>query len=330
FIQYASKNLIMVELDFPRTKAPPKFDARNRALLSKWGLKGFPSLILADAHGRPYANLRDKRIKDEAEAYVQLMTQLGQQRAQRDELLARASTAEGVAQAKLLDQALGLVPQSFIESDYGDLVTQIRQLDPEDAAGLRTKYTAVELHQRHSEVKAALDKPNCDWDGTLKQIDDVIAKLKPTGQAAADVWVDRARAHAGLRRWQEADDDYTKAIELRPDDPELWVQRGQLRAKQNQKEQADKDFSQAIELKTKRLEERRQALAKAPHSLTDRDGLSKLYEGVAKLQRDVGRAADAAATARQRAKLWPDHPIHQYNVACELALCLPVVEKGKG
>ena len=53
-------------------------------------------------------------------------------------------------------------------------------------------------------------------------------------------------------------------------------------------------------------------------------------KSLAKLQRDVGRPADAAATARERANLWPGHAIHQYNVACELALCIPLVQQGEG
>src|SRR5262249_12898195 len=49
----------------------------------------------------------------------------------------------------------------------------------------------------------------------------------------------------------------------------------------------------------------------------------------ARAQREAGRIGDAAATARERAKLWPGERDQLYNVACELALCAPLVGKTK-
>src|SRR5262249_32187398 len=139
FVEYVPRHFGLVELDFPQYKARPKNYAANRELLQRWGLKGFPSLILADAQGRPYANLRDGKVRDNAAAYVTRMEELRKVGVARDELLAQAFTREGLEKAKCLDQALELLPPDF-RGEYLEIVKEICELDAQDRAGLRSKY----------------------------------------------------------------------------------------------------------------------------------------------------------------------------------------------
>lgn len=60
-----------------------------------------------------------------------------------------------------------------------------------------------------------------------------------------------------------------------------------------------------------------------------RPGLSESYRRLAWIFRDLGRPAEAAATSWKRGQLWPDNPIQLVQVAWELALCAPLVAKGK-
>ena len=53
FQDYAAKNLVLVELDFPRAK--PQSDAvkkQNRKLASEYDIEGFPTLIVLDPEGK--------------------------------------------------------------------------------------------------------------------------------------------------------------------------------------------------------------------------------------------------------------------------------------
>ena len=94
---------------------------------------------MADAQGRPYANLRDGKVRDNAAEYVKRMDELRKVRVARDELLAQALALEGLDKAKCLDKALELVPPDF-RGEYPEIVKQIYDLDPRDQAGLRSKY----------------------------------------------------------------------------------------------------------------------------------------------------------------------------------------------
>ncbi len=56
FQEYAKKNLIMVELDFPRSKELPAAEKeQNEKLRQEYGVNGFPTIVLLNARGREVA-----------------------------------------------------------------------------------------------------------------------------------------------------------------------------------------------------------------------------------------------------------------------------------
>lgn len=53
FKDYAKENLILVELDFPRKKAQSdELKEQNQALAQKYGIRGFPTILILDAEGK--------------------------------------------------------------------------------------------------------------------------------------------------------------------------------------------------------------------------------------------------------------------------------------
>jgi tetratricopeptide (TPR) repeat protein len=73
----------------------------------------------------------------------------------------------------------------------------------------------------------------------------------------------------------------------------------------------------------------RVALTLAPTSRPLRKELSRSYFHLGEVQRELGRPADAAATCRERQRLWPDDPDEVYDAACELARCAQVAGEGR-
>jgi len=52
FAEYANKNLVLVEVDFPRKKPLSEQQKKaNRALAEKYQIKGYPTLIILDGNG---------------------------------------------------------------------------------------------------------------------------------------------------------------------------------------------------------------------------------------------------------------------------------------
>jgi thioredoxin-related protein len=58
FKEYASKNLVLLELDFPRSKKmPPETAKQNERLAVKYGIQGFPTVVVFDSTGKPLGAL---------------------------------------------------------------------------------------------------------------------------------------------------------------------------------------------------------------------------------------------------------------------------------
>jgi thioredoxin-related protein len=58
FKEYANKNLVLLELDFPRMKKmPPETVAQNERLAMKYGIQGFPTVVVFDSDGKPLGAL---------------------------------------------------------------------------------------------------------------------------------------------------------------------------------------------------------------------------------------------------------------------------------
>jgi protein disulfide-isomerase len=58
FKEYASKNLVLMEVDFPREKEQST-DLRdqNEKLAGRFGIQGFPTIIVLDGDGKPVGSL---------------------------------------------------------------------------------------------------------------------------------------------------------------------------------------------------------------------------------------------------------------------------------
>jgi len=69
FQDYAAEELVLVELDFPRRKAiSDELKAQNEMLAQKYGIRGFPTIILLSPEGELVAKTGYRR--GGAESYV--------------------------------------------------------------------------------------------------------------------------------------------------------------------------------------------------------------------------------------------------------------------
>jgi tetratricopeptide (TPR) repeat protein len=149
-----SEPFVFVKLEFPMSFSdlPTSLREDYIAWRDRYGIQVFPTVLLADANGRPYA--LTGHIGFKVGEYVRHLGKLRQARMKRDESLSNAAKAKGIERARHLDAALSAVQEAFdkryaeIPGDmmvrfYREEINQILVLDPANAGGLRDKYRRI-------------------------------------------------------------------------------------------------------------------------------------------------------------------------------------------
>lgn len=129
---------VLVELDYPRDKSKLSEATRkqNEELQNKFAARSFPMVLLCDSEGRPYATSTGYK-KGGPEKYLVFLEELRAKKAKRNKSFAAAATAQGTEKAKLLIAALNDmgISDSSVANCYSDIVTQIKEADPNDETG---------------------------------------------------------------------------------------------------------------------------------------------------------------------------------------------------
>jgi len=183
------EKFVLVELDFPRdqSKITPETKAKNEELAKKFGISGFPTIVLADAQGRPYAVTGYK--KGGPEKYVESLDELIKIRVKRDEAFKKAESAEGVEKAKALYEGLKAMeelPDEMKATFYGDVTEEIKKLDPKDETGL-AKAEKQKKQMEEISNKAVEMLRGQDFDGAMTYLDKAVKDAGLEGEAKQEV-----------------------------------------------------------------------------------------------------------------------------------------------
>ena len=176
FKEYAAENLVLVELDYPR--AVPQSDdlkAQNAKLKEQYQIRGYPTIFLTDAQGRPYAQTGYQA--GGPEAYVEHLKELKQVRVNRDEHFAAAENAQGVEKARHLHEGLQAMGDELALTHYKPTIRLIMELDANNEAGLKGHYQDLYTAQEQSaELQNLMRQARQKPDATIQAIDALLAK----------------------------------------------------------------------------------------------------------------------------------------------------------
>lgn len=131
FLEFAKRNFILVELDFPKKKEiAPALLEQNKKLFAQFGVQGYPTILLCDKNGLPYASLGYS--KNTPENYVAYIEKLMQARKDRDDAFAEAQKHAGIKKAEFLVKALQSMDMKVVDTNYVATLKEIAVLDPDD------------------------------------------------------------------------------------------------------------------------------------------------------------------------------------------------------
>jgi hypothetical protein len=140
FAEYAKKQFILVEADFPMSPLgqPEAIDPQHQEMADTYEFQGFPTIMLFDKQGRPFAQTGYQ--PGGAAAYNPHLEEFRLARVDRDTAIAAADTLAGSERAKKLDDALGNLPTDLLFPAYESVVEEIIKLDADNTAELRSQY----------------------------------------------------------------------------------------------------------------------------------------------------------------------------------------------
>ena len=138
-----TSDYILVKFDFPKKRAlPADLKSQNDQWAEKFGVSGYPTVVLTDNQVKPFAIAGYE--PGGVENYLGMLEEMRQKRIRRDELFAEAEKAQGGDKAKKLDAALSKLDPKIVEVYYPDTVKKIVELDKDNKLGLRAKWNASE------------------------------------------------------------------------------------------------------------------------------------------------------------------------------------------
>jgi thioredoxin-related protein len=186
FEEGIAASFVVVELDFPQRKQLDEATQKqNQALQVKFRIKGYPTVLLTDSDGKPYAQTGYQ--EGGAQEYLKLLAKLREKHALRDAELAKAKTKKGIERAKSLAAALDMVDKG-LRRHYVEVLDEIVALDSEGKAGLKPVIEKERAMQLLSEKVDALEKPygeklgKRDFKGATAVVDEFMAAHKPEGE----------------------------------------------------------------------------------------------------------------------------------------------------
>jgi uncharacterized protein YyaL (SSP411 family) len=208
---------VMVELDYPKDKSrvTEAVAIQNAALLKKYPISGYPTVLLCDGDGKPFATTGYQ--PGGPAAYSAHLLELLARKSSRDRAFTEASAKTGLEKAKMLIAALDAMELGgdLTTVSYPEIAAQITAADPADETGFVRKQ-AVEVQLAEFLKELAVHRSKQDLDGALKMIEETLANPATRGEFRQQVYGHHAGTLAYAGKKDEAIEVLKKAVDEDP------------------------------------------------------------------------------------------------------------------
>lgn len=218
FNEGVEDKFVLVEIDFPQDDAhlSEETKAQNERLKREYSLVGYPTIMLTDATGRPFAQTGYQA--GGPEAYLEHLDELLGERETRDVAFALAEDVDGVVKASVLIAALAsldAVDEEMVAKFYADEIAMIKASDPDDMTGYVKN---IEDAEKFAEFESKLNDL-----GKGKRFGEALAYVNETlksgdfdGERQQNIFFIKALILAEMDQFDESLSTIDEAIEVAP------------------------------------------------------------------------------------------------------------------
>ncbi len=209
---------VLVELDYPRmpetlAKQSDEIKAQNAKLQQTYQIQGFPTILITDAEGRPYAKTGYR--EGGPEAYLTHLAELQENKKNRDTAFAKAESQKGLEKAAALFAGLQSVPEDY-RGLYHSVIETIKANDPDDTTGL---IAATEQQEAMIELERQLQNAmrGGDSEQAVKLVDDFVKKYEPAGEEKQKLLAIKLNIHYSKDNFDSMEKVIDEIIAIDPD-----------------------------------------------------------------------------------------------------------------
>lgn len=152
------QGLTLLELDYPRSveKLSAERLAKIEEIRRRYGVESFPTVMLLDAQGRPFARLKGSAV--DAQEYVGRIEERLKAKREYDAAVAAAGGVQGVERALALSAALEMLPEDC-RLGQSEVVAEIVRCDVENKTDYKRQVEEERLlHVQRQRLEAFMDK----------------------------------------------------------------------------------------------------------------------------------------------------------------------------
>ncbi len=215
FIEAVSGTFALVKLEYPKDSQLPREEALRKALLrDAYRVRGFPTVVLTDAEGRPFGMNGYQPVP--AEDYAKQLLEIAQLHQDNLNAAAEAERLEGEAKAKALRLAIPDVPEALMARFYRKEMEAVLAADPQDRLQLATPFRqliAEAEFEREIQVLAREQK----WEEAIARTDRHIEELKIEGGALQAALIYRAGLERRAGKNEAAEATLRRVVVLDPE-----------------------------------------------------------------------------------------------------------------
>ncbi len=167
---------VFLMLDYPRSK---KLSEKQKKVNDDWKKKmaitGFPTIVLMDSKGLPYAKHAGAILQ--VDGFLKAVDRWEKSKVQRDQLFEKAKKQQGPDKAKSLYEGLKTMDESLWQQFFPDVIDSIKKADPEDKCQFQTYIAQKErIETQKKEMTDIFIKYRSDPEKRNLALDDMLKR----------------------------------------------------------------------------------------------------------------------------------------------------------
>lgn len=202
FIDTVSAKFALLKLEYPKDSVLPREEAAQKAVLREaYRVRGFPTVVLSDAAGRPFGLNGYQPLAPKE--YGEQILSINAVHDESLELVKKAAELSGAEKAKGLSRAIPDLPGALVVRFYRPEIDAVLAADPEDTlklAGPFRKLLAEADYSREIQQLARESK----WTEMIAVTDRHIASQKLEGEPLQGALLNRAGFERRAGKSEEA------------------------------------------------------------------------------------------------------------------------------